>query len=216
MTSLLKLHQPSSIDYNDRAVTRSAEVKGILKEKFHSTWTNAANSSSKLRFYSTVKKDISFERYLTIVNRKVRTSVARLRSSSHRLNVETARYQRPASKHSTHRKKGVPENKEWNRCCKVCCNDNVELLQQMPFAESPITEDEHHVLVTCPTFHHLRLQLNDHIKSSLLAWDERLSSLFEEPSVHEFSLYIHKIFQLRFPKMNNGGSKLKNATQKKE
>ena len=140
-------------------------------------------------------------------NREMRKSVARLRSSSHRLNIETARYQTSKSKPKSDNKRGsqsktseASASKEWNRCCKVCCDNNGELLLQLPFAERPIIEDEHHVLVSCPRFHHLRLQLDEHIKSTLLAWDERLTSLFEEPAVHKFSSYIHKIFQLRLPK----------------
>ena len=80
-------------------------------------------------------------------------------------------------------------------------------LLYLPFAEEPILEDEHHVLSSCPSYHHLRLQLSDHIKSSLLAWDERVPTLFDEPTVHEFALYVHKIFQLRFPKRKKDGTK---------
>ena len=94
----------------------------------------------------------------------------------------------------------VYPNKEWNGSCKHCCNQEVELLQQLPFAETPILEDERHILASCPAYHHLRLQLNDHIKSTLVAWDERITSLFEESSMTEFGLYVHKIFRERFPK----------------
>ncbi len=163
-------------------------------------WERGIKNSSKLNFYASVKKRVSYEKYLGINNREVRKSVARLRSSSHRLNVETARYlsSKPRSKLGLQ-----SNNKKWNQSCKVCCNTNTELLQELPFAEQPIVEDEQHVLVTCPAYHHLRGQVNDHILSSLLAWDERLPTIFEEPFVHELGLYVHRIFQIRFPKKSS-------------
>ena len=182
-------------------------MKDILQNKFHSTWKDTANNSSKLQFYTSVKKDVSFEQYLNIDNHQVRKSVARLRSSSHRLNIETARYQELSSKRGPRNKKcDASVSKDWDRSCKDCCDKNVELLQQLPFAETPIFEDERHVLATCPTYHNLRLQLSDHVKSSLLAWDERVPALFEGPAVLELGLFIHKIFQIRFPKKKNEGA----------
>ena len=153
-------------------------------------------ASPKLSFYTTVKDNITFEAYLKIENRGIRKSLARLRSSSHRLNVETARY--------ISTKKNVAQSlhdiKAWKQCCKTCCDNNVELLLQQPFAQPPIVEDEHHVLTTCPAYHHLRLQTSDHIKSTIVAWDDRLPTLFQEPFVLEFGAYVNKIFQIRFPK----------------
>ena len=96
-------------------------------------------------------------------------------------------------------------SKEWSRCCKFCCSQEVELLQQLPFAEKPIVENERHILATCPAYQHLRTQLSDHIKSSIVAWDERMPFLFEDSSLMlEFGLFVHKIFQQRFPKQKKG------------
>ena len=159
-------------------------------------WSKVAEASSKLRFYNVLKKGPGFETYLTIKNRKVRTSIAKLRSSSHRLNIETARYSYTTQRSST----STSANVAWKQCCKVCCSEDTELLLQQPFAEPPLIEDEQHVLATCPAYHHIRLQTSDHIKSAILAWDERLPTLFEEPYVHEFGSYINRIFRIRFPK----------------
>ena len=165
-------------------------------------------NSTKLQFYMKVKGEFSFEGYLNIKNRDVRRSLAQLRSSSHSLNIETARYEEPNTRvKSCKLNSRTHLNKEWNRSCKLCCDSEVELLQQLPFAEKPIIEDEQHILVSCPAYHHPRLQLDDHIKSTVVAWDERLPSLFEEPSLAPFGLYVHKIFQLRFPKKKKGPQK---------
>ncbi len=58
---------------------------------------------------------------------------------------------------------------------------------------------------------HLRLKTSGHIKSAILAWDERLPSLFEEPYVLEFGNYVNKIFQTRFPKSKPGTDKDDNS-----
>ena len=151
-----------------------------------------------MKFYSQVKELPSLEAYLCIPNRDVRTSVARLRSSSHRLNVETARYAQ-TSQRLPNKKRSV-DNSAWLKSCKTCCDENVLGLQQLPFAADPIIEDERHILVTCPAYHHLRLDASDYILSSLMAWDERLPTLFDARFINEFANLVHKIFISRFPK----------------
>ena len=73
-------------------------------------------------------------------------------------------------------------------------------LLQLPFPEEPIVEDERHVLVTCPAYHHLRTGIGDNILSTLLAWDERLPALFEAPYIDDLAALVHRIFLTRFPK----------------
>ena len=61
--------------------------------------------------------------------------------------------------------------------------------------------------------------LSDHIKSSIVAWDERVPSLFEETSMMEFGLFVHKIFQHRFPKQGKSSTNVKkdrSATNEKD
>ena len=183
----------------DTYATRSgAIVKLQLEKAFKLTWAKAVNESSKLKFYSQVKELPGLEAYLSIPNRDVRTSVARLRSSSHRLNVETARYAQ-TSQRLPNKKRSV-DNSAWLKSCKTCCDENVLGLQQLPFAADPIIEDERHILVTCPAYHHLRLDASDYILSSLMAWDERLPTLFDARFINEFANLVHKIFNIRFPK----------------
>ena len=202
MVTLLSDSQSAWGNTDSRLRTSSTAVKEILRNKFNIAWNTALTSSSKLEFYRQLKNEPCFESYLDIRNRAVRKSLAQLRSSSHRLNIETARYL-DYNVHGVSKSKSKTSlSKEWSRCCKFCCTPDVELLQQLPFAEKPIVEDERHVLVSCPAYHHLRIKLNDHIKSSILAWDERVPSLFEVNTHDELGLYVHRIFQQRFPKQN--------------
>ncbi len=173
---------------------KSSEVKTKLNTKFNDMWSAVVKSSTKLRYYSLVKDDIKFEPYLKLENRGIRKVLTRLRSSSHRLNVETARYI------GNKNKALASHNKAWSKSCKICCNSDVELWLQLPFADPPIVEDEQHVVAICPAYHHLRLLTSDYVKSAIVAWDERLPALFEEPHVHEFGAYVNNIFKARFPK----------------
>ena len=180
------------------AIRSGDMVKLQLEEMFKQLWAKVLDESSKLKFYSQVKEVPSFEAYLRIPSRDIRKSVARLRSSSHRLNIETARYSRTTRNLS--KKNFNVDNYAWLKCCKMCCDDNVAAIQHLPFAPEPIIEDEHHILVTCPAYHHLRAGASDYVLSSLLAWDERLPTLFEVPHINDFASFIHKIFLARFPK----------------
>ena len=220
MSSLIRHCQTSPTGNPSNQMSASLSVKEALQDKFQRTWMNAASNSSKLGIYKTVKSEISFSSYLNIRNRSVRRSLAQLRSSSHRLNIETARYMEPSfGTGSCKSNNKTSLSKEWSRCCKFCCSREVELLQQLPFAEESIVEDERHILATCPAYQHLRTHLSDHVKSSIVAWDERVPSLFEETSMMEFGLFVHKIFQHRFPKQGKSSTNVKkdrNATNEKD
>ena len=119
------------------------------------------------------------------------TTTAQLISSSHRLNMKTSRHQQ-VKDHYLQLNCGI-HNTASLKCSKACCGDNVSDLQQLPFPADPIVEDERHVLVTCPSYHHLRSESSDYILSTFLAWDERLPSLFESPHIKELATLIHKI-----------------------
>ena len=92
MSTLLNLHQLQVGANSNMPIQESTAIKEALLNKFKSTWKHAVADSSKLEFYAQVKGNVALESYLDIKNREVRRSVAQLRSSSHRLNIETARY----------------------------------------------------------------------------------------------------------------------------
>ena len=198
MSKIINISKSATEDHGNHTPSQGLLVKDELGKRFEQMWTKVAEASPKLRFYFAVKKKPGFETYLKIKNRQIRKSIARLRSSSHRLNIETARYSNTTQRASM--SPSTPGNIAWKQCCKVCCSEDTELLLQQPFAGPPLIEDEQHVLATCPAYHHLRLQLCDHVKSAVLAWDERLVTLFEEPYILEFGTFINRIFRIRFPK----------------
>ena len=142
-----------------------------------------------------IKNTIGYEPYLSLKDIKKRKAVAQLRFSSHRLNIETARYIN--NKSDVH-----PDKLTWKKCCKICCDKHAESLISFPFAD-PIIEDEHHVLVTCPKYEYIRQALNDKTKALLVSWDkDRLADLFKTIHIHTFSSYVLKILHLHSnPKM---------------
>ncbi|KAL5271652.1 hypothetical protein ACHWQZ_G002057 [Mnemiopsis leidyi] len=188
----------SHSNLSSRNLQSGASVKIHLLQVFNRAWSHAASESSKLQFYQQLKiGDPSFEPYLNISNRDIRRSVAQLRSRSHRLHIETSRHQQVKERYQ--KLNSGSHNLAWLKCCRTCCDENLADLLQLPFSADPIVEDERHVLVTCPAYHHLRSVTSEHILSVLLAWDERLPSIFDSPYINELSLLIHKIFQTRFP-----------------
>ena len=80
----------------------------------------------KLNFYSTFKANVSRSEYLDLIeNEKHHQAVAKLRSSNHKLRIETDRYRLPK----------IPEDL---RICQLCSSNEVE--------------NEIHFLFECDTF----------------------------------------------------------------
>jgi hypothetical protein len=171
-------------------------VRESTKAIFKELWFSACSVSSKLQLYTAVKKTIGYEPYLSIKVFKQRQAIAKLRCSNHKLNRETGRY-------GIIRSHTDRENATWNKCCKICCGDDAELLCHQPFSD-PILEDEQHVLVSCPLYHHVRTRLDDETKSLVVAWEvESLEKLFCKPHIIHFSWFTSKIFRIRFPQQKN-------------
>ena len=79
--------------------------------------------------YMHIKSKLEYEKYLDITEPITRSSLARLRTSSHRLAVETGRY----TKNKLPRK---------DRHCKFCLTEN----------QTEAEDNEMHVLVDCPLY----------------------------------------------------------------
>ena len=98
-------------------------------------WQANVNSSSKLHFYSIIKTHFAKEHYLdSIKNYKDRTNLTRLRTSAHRLEIETGRY------------KNVPRHERSCAWCKVVFSNSV-------------IEDEQHLLNSCDMYAKSRVKL---------------------------------------------------------
>ena len=162
------------------------------KRAFEELWLTSARASSKLQFYTTVKQSIGFEPYLSVPVFKHRKALAKLRSSNHKFNRETGRYMK-------NRTAMDDQQGTWSKSCKICSEEDAQFLCHLPFFEA-LLEDEHHILVSCPLYHHIRVALDDCTKSTIVAWDpEHLWTLFSSSCVGNFARYVHKIFATRFP-----------------
>ena len=81
-------------------------------------------------------------------------------------------------------------------------SENVESLSVLPYAETPILEDEHLVLVSCPKYHNLRSALHRSLKSLILRDESHLHLLFTCEHSRRFGQYVKQIFfKSRFPKV---------------
>ena len=120
-------------------------LKHKLKEEYSENWEKSLRketgkndkNGNKLRTYNKFKFHYTREPYLEqIENRKYRSAIAKLRTSSHKLNIEAGRY------------KNI---KLENRLC-TCCTQNK-------------IEDEIHFLIQCPAYTIERTILYDRAKS---------------------------------------------------
>ena len=104
-----------------------------IKHGFVKFWgeTLGDPSISRLQFYSVIKKDFSFEKYLELPDFTLRKNIAKLRCSDHALEIEKGRH------------KKIPRE---GRLCKVCKEKEIE------------TED--HFLTKCKFYDNLKLKHN--------------------------------------------------------
>ena len=100
----------------------------LMKKKYISYWNQTLQHSQKLSFYYTFKKNYSLSAYLDLTKKNPsRKSLVKLRISSHKLRIETGRYDK------------IPRDE---RLCSLCnCNK---------------IEDETHFLLDCPSYSSIR------------------------------------------------------------
>ena len=105
----------------------------LLREKIHGReqdeWWRTVSVRPKLRTYSRVKKKLALENYLNSENEKGRREMARIRSGTNELRIETGRYD---------------EEEEEERRCWFGCN---------------AVEDEEHFLMDCMIYEDLQVEL---------------------------------------------------------
>ncbi|KAL5246686.1 hypothetical protein ACHWQZ_G018788 [Mnemiopsis leidyi] len=150
---------------------------------FTTHWKDELKQQSKMSFYSKIKFDFGEEPYLQLQNRTHRQNIAKLRSSSHDLRVETSRYN----------KKSVSF-----KVCKFCCttDDNtLEAFEALPFFETPIIESEEHVINECPLYNSHRLNLSDNLKSLIML--KEYGVIMASHHAEEFGRYLTNCFRTR-------------------
>ena len=160
-------------------------IKNRVKEWFKTKWNSARRTSSKLTFYNLTKDELCYEPYLQLRDHKKVKTLAWLRTSSHRLNVETGRYgTRNASIH--------------RRVCDFCSTgdkDTLELLFNLPTSQ-PIIEDEEHFLADCPKYQQLRDGRSLELKELIRVKNFR--EMFDDRYILETSNLVFKLFKMRF------------------
>ena len=149
-----ELAQTHGIDLKDNYT--KGEIKHIVFESFKRKWGHMLEDIAKnplLRTYITLKSEFKIEPFLCkIKNPKYRVAIAKLRASSHTLEIERGRHSKPKT----------PVN---NRLCYFC----------------KLLEDEPHFLITCPAYHDERQILMSHVSSlypRILEMDEQEAFIF--------------------------------------
>ena len=116
-----------------------ADIKARLKDISSQTIINEFETNvGKLTFLALTKKTHKYESYLNINNFEHRRAISKIRTSSHRLEIETGRWS------------NIPRNQ---RYCKNC------ILQKV--------EDERHFLFECHIYQQERKELYNTIKSKI-------------------------------------------------
>ena len=166
-------------------------IRTALRSKFQEAWESHRLKNKKLSFYNSIKTEFDTEPYLSLnMPYNEMKHLARLRTSSHRFNIESGRY--ATNRHSI-----------LSRICRNCsCDDwhTVELMAELPMF-NPIVEDELHILRTCTLYEDLRQRLSDEAKSFIFSDPGYLfrSNLL----IKEIARFLKKIDQRRFPKINS-------------
>ena len=132
--------------------------------------------SSSLTLYKEVKQNFELSTYLKIINnKKLRNALAKLRRSSHHLNIETGRHR----------------NIERSQRKCILCN-------------SQDLEDEYHFPLICPAYSDLRkvyIQNYFYVKPSMFKFIELLNST--RPKIlKNNALFIVKAFEVRQSSLN--------------
>ena len=193
-TNMSTLLQMAGYTSQRHGLADPVQIRIKLQEHFDSLWNEQRKNSKKLTYYNLVKNNssISFENFLALKDSESRKCVMQLRSSSHRLNCETARYKTEKDLEKNHC------SSNWFKRCEFCTSEEALLLTHLPFNEV-IEEDELHILITCPKYHQQRLNLQEGTKSLLLR-NEAHEELYSCEHIRIFGPYVKKLFQTRFPR----------------
>ena len=173
----------ASLDFYDAWVYQSVGdsklflslVQQRITDQFIQNWESRLNDSTRAIFYNTFRKFV-FQPYLDIINiDKFLKSFAKLRVSSHRLEVEAGRWSRPNI---------TPFE---NRRCRIC--DRLE--------------DEYHFILECVIYNDLRRQYIDSYyrnRPNMYKFVD-LIKCENKRTIRRLGTYIFHAFELRNSKM---------------
>ena len=142
-----------------------------LIDIYKQNWNTRLTESPRARFYRVVINDLSFYEQLDkIHNKSHRNALARLITSSHRLRVETGRWERPV----------IPYE---SRICTMCHK----------------LDDEFHFLFECPRYHDIRRQYLPtyfRVRPSMFKCIELLNTN-NDKTVRSLAKYVFEAFRVR-------------------
>ena len=158
-----------------QSVGNSKLFLSIFKQRVHDTfiqtWESRLNDSSRALFYNNIR-NFHFQSYLKVCNiSKFRQSLTRLRLSSHRLEIEAGRWNKPNPTPFHERK------------CRIC----------------HILEDEYHFVLECPLYTTLRKQyLKKYFtqRPNMFKFVSLVNSTSEK-ELRNLAIFVHKAFQMR-------------------
>ena len=161
-----------AIPISSLSTTRAALGKLIrerMQSLFRTHWVKQKGLNGKLGFYNSIKANFGEEPYLQLAQKPYEKAknVARIRMSSHKLHIETGRYQQKPRSH---------------RYCRGCVTGNqetIEALLELPVLELHI-ETEDHVLRCCESYASLRSELPEDINSTIITNRRQLCQEFNK------------------------------------
>ena len=155
------------------------QIKSTMKLSYKKIWKSRIQETGKGKLFTAIKKNISFEPYLTLAQtRNERILITKLRTSDHDLEIERGRHHRPV----------VPRE---NRLCKFCNNNQIE--------------DETHFIFECTQYEPQRSNFlqkcyNLFPSTKLLNNQDLLQFIFMNPNpqlLADLISYIHDISNTR-------------------
>lgn len=166
-------------NYNNDLVSKFsnpllAKYEHTMKEVYAKFWNNSVIHSRKLEFYHNFKSRYESEPYLEVIRTfDKRRTLTKLRISNHKLAIETGRYTKTAID---------------DRICLFCSMN--------------VIETEEHMILKCPLYNSLRLQLFEKINN-------QINKPFKSDNIYEiiasnddkvilyFTTFVFKCFKVR-------------------
>ena len=164
MAKIVEFWQPD----RDTKISIGSKIKKDMLLSFNVLWKNCCKTSTKLKFYSSIKPEFGPEAYLAMTQEPFESvkHLICIRMSSHLLNIEIGRYL------------NLPAHERTCRCCTD--PETAQLLAIMPTPEV-YNEEEEHILFSCQFFQNIREQAHPRLKALLATKDS--SKLFGDKNV---------------------------------
>ena len=144
-----------------------------LTNMFTAIWKGALKKSQKLNFLADLKTEWGQEYYIRSLSFSLRKNITRLRISSHKLPIETGRYNKP------------PTLRE-QRFCSYCHDKNNN--------QPNILGDEYHLLFDCLANNAAKSKTNSTVLSLLTSKDAKNLFSLKDNNLVSLATYLNKSY----------------------